>query len=542
MKIKYEPNGNISDKTGLGKYKYHATKLHAVSGVDNTGGLISAEEQNIAYTAFNKASNIKEKVNSDSYELNIVYGPDQQRWKSELKKNSAVTKTTIYAGDYEKITENGITKQLYYISGGDGLAAICVKQPRQSGTIYYVHRDHLGSILSLTDANGTAVFKASYDAWGKQTVTTNTFKFHRGFTGHEHLPEFALINMNGRMYDPILGRFLSPDPFVQAPDFSQSFNRYSYCVNNPLIYTDPSGEVFGIDDALIIAAMAYIGGMQANFSYAAANNTNPFNPGNWNWKSANTYIGIAGGAMSGAGIAGYPIPYTQVPGMLPNGALQAGIQVSLNGIGNLTDGRKFFDNWYWSAGMGFASGAFSGYGLAKEKGLNYWWGNKVKYNRTAWSFYNVDKPDYVIDFGISNVGSKAENDCVPTTFTEIETRMGGSRTYENFKNYTGYKEGEGVLITGTDYDNLIHNKFGNVETLKSRNYNNLFIPEYMQNAAAKGEIFSVHFGPQNAHADNVRALQVFLRDSSKNRLIFRQSHYNFQRWNNNNILNIFRIF
>lgn len=44
------------------------------------------------------------------------------------------------------------------------------------------------------------------------------------------------------MYDPLTARFLSPDPFVQMPSFSQSFNRYSYCLNNPLKYTDPDGE------------------------------------------------------------------------------------------------------------------------------------------------------------------------------------------------------------------------------------------------------------------------------------------------------------
>ena len=57
------------------------------------------------------------------------------------------------------------------------------------------------------------------------------------------MPEFGLVNMNGRLYDPALGRFLSPDNYVQLPDFSQSFNRYSYCLNNPLKYTDPSGEL-----------------------------------------------------------------------------------------------------------------------------------------------------------------------------------------------------------------------------------------------------------------------------------------------------------
>jgi RHS repeat-associated protein len=145
---------------------------------------------------------------------------------------------------------------LYYISGGDGLAAVYVKNAGQDDKIYYPFTDHLGSIVKLADGNGTEVFKASYDAWGNQTVTNNTFKFHRGYTGHEHLPEFNLINMNGRMYDPVLGRFLSPDPFVQAPDFSQSFNRYSYCLNNPMRYTDPSGEVWWLIPVIVAAVFA----------------------------------------------------------------------------------------------------------------------------------------------------------------------------------------------------------------------------------------------------------------------------------------------
>ena len=55
----------------------------------------------------------------------------------------------------------------------------------------------------------------------------------------------GLINLNARFYDPAMGMFLSPDNYLQAPDNSQNFNRFSYCVNNPLMYTDPSGEVFG---------------------------------------------------------------------------------------------------------------------------------------------------------------------------------------------------------------------------------------------------------------------------------------------------------
>ena len=240
MNMGYHANGNIASKTGLGSYSYD--KPHAVSAVDNTGGLISENNQAIAYTAFDKVSSISEVVGSNNYLLNITYGPDRQRWKSTLRTNNAVTRTIVYAGDYEMVTEGGVTKQLYYLGGNNGLAAVYVKQSGQSDKIYYAHKDHLGSIVKLTDNAGTEVFKASYDVWGRRTVANNTFKFHRGYTGHEHLDEFKLIDMNGRMYDPLLARFLSPDPFVQMPDFSQNFNRYTYCLNNPLIYTDPSGE------------------------------------------------------------------------------------------------------------------------------------------------------------------------------------------------------------------------------------------------------------------------------------------------------------
>ncbi len=68
-----------------------------------------------------------------------------------------------------------------------------------------------------------------------------TSMFDRGYTVHQHLDDFKLINMNGRVYDPVIARFLSPDPFIQSPGYGQNYNRYTYCLNNPLKYTDPSG-------------------------------------------------------------------------------------------------------------------------------------------------------------------------------------------------------------------------------------------------------------------------------------------------------------
>jgi len=106
-----------------------------------------------------------------------------------------------------------------------------------------------GSIAALVKQNGTVSERFSYDAWGRRRNPANWADYNvpaprliaRGYTGHEHLDGFGLINMNGRMYDPVIGRVLSPDNYVQDPTNTQSYNRYSYCLNNPLRYTDPSG-------------------------------------------------------------------------------------------------------------------------------------------------------------------------------------------------------------------------------------------------------------------------------------------------------------
>jgi len=118
-----------------------------------------------------------------------------------------------------------------------------------SPVIYYLCKDHLGSITGIMDSNGNMLEELNYDPWGKRrnpqdwsytNVTAPTYT-ERGFTGHEHLDSFGLINMNGRIFDPEISRFLSPDPIVQNPYNLLNYNRYSYCLNNPLKFTDPSG-------------------------------------------------------------------------------------------------------------------------------------------------------------------------------------------------------------------------------------------------------------------------------------------------------------
>jgi RHS repeat-associated protein len=138
----------------------------------------------------------------------------------------------------------------HYIYTPDGFVAI-MKQIGTTKTMQYVAKDHLGSVMALYDTTRTLIEEFSYDAWGRRRNPTNwtytsvptATNTRHGFTGHEHLDKYALINMNGRVYDPVTGRFLSPDPVLQDPANAQNYNKYSYVLNNPLKYTDPSGNV-----------------------------------------------------------------------------------------------------------------------------------------------------------------------------------------------------------------------------------------------------------------------------------------------------------
>ena len=81
-----------------------------------------------------------------------------------------------------------------------------------------------------------------------------------GYTGHQMLDDVGLIHMNGRLYDPFLGRFCAADPYVQSPKNTQNYNRYTYVLNNPLSLVDPSGHFFGLIFGAIAAVATWIAG------------------------------------------------------------------------------------------------------------------------------------------------------------------------------------------------------------------------------------------------------------------------------------------
>ena len=282
---RYAPNGNITYQSGIGHYFYEGSRPHAVTAVENTDNLIPHALQNTVWNAFGKISTITDE--SNDYRMDFLYGPDNERWKTTLKKDNNTVRTIRYLGDCEEITQNGVTRRLFYI----GDCAMLVRQAGRPDSVFYFFKDSQGSIVTITDYDGSERFRAIYDAWGRQTIYRNDIGFHRGYTGHEMLPEFGLINMNGRLYDPLVCRFLSTDNFVQEPLNSQNFNRYSYCLNNPLKYTDPSGEIWWLPIAIGAAVGMYTGGVIAN--------DGQYNPFKWDYNQK-TFGYMLSGAIVGS--------------------------------------------------------------------------------------------------------------------------------------------------------------------------------------------------------------------------------------------------
>ncbi|WP_026714015.1 RHS repeat domain-containing protein [Flavobacterium daejeonense] len=205
-----------------------------------------------------------------------------------------------------EIKHNTVTGNVEFVTyiGGDGYTApIVLKSDGTTQNYLYLQRDYQGSIVAISDATGQVLEKRLFDAWGNVLVqdgASNTLNgltiLDRGYTGHEHLQSVGLIHMNGRLYDAKLHRFLQPDNYVQDPGNTQNYNRYGYCYNNPLKYTDVSGEW------IWILVGAIIGGTINWIAHGAQFNARGL-----------TAFGIGAGAGALAGIVG-PAAFTMAGG------------------------------------------------------------------------------------------------------------------------------------------------------------------------------------------------------------------------------------
>jgi RHS repeat-associated protein len=243
---------------------------------------------------------------------------------------------------------------LTYIGGSAYTAPVVLKSNGTTQNYFYLHRDYQGTILAITNASGAVVEKRLFDAWGAvlkvqdgagNNLTKLTF-FDRGYTGHEHLQSVGLINMNARLYDPMLHRFLSVDNYVQDPSNTQNYNRYGYCVNNPLKYTDITGNVFNI--ATLVGCIPVIGSIFASLLMHQS-----IDWGRVAVDAVVTGISIAVTFGIGEAVAGIGKFYARgAVSALAHGAFQGGLSAAQGG--------KF-----WA---GFAAGALSSIGTSVLEG------------------------------------------------------------------------------------------------------------------------------------------------------------------------------
>jgi RHS repeat-associated protein len=254
LTLTYNAIGNLLTKSDVGSYTYHATKKRAVIqagstvyGYDANGNMTSRGGSSISYTSYNLPSLMNQGSNSSA----VSYGAFRNRFK-QVTAGSDPTTTIYVAGILERVTRpGGVTEFRHQIHGPTGTVAIYTRRSSGTADTYYLHRDHLGSPELITNAAGTQVVKPSFAAFGERRGSTwtgapnagdwtaigNTTR--DGFTDHEHLDSVGLIHMNGRVYDPKIGRFLSPDPFIDWGLGTQGVNRYGYVGNNPLNRIDP---------------------------------------------------------------------------------------------------------------------------------------------------------------------------------------------------------------------------------------------------------------------------------------------------------------
>ncbi len=254
----YDLAGNLLTKTGVGTYNYFPKTqwgtgypAHAIKSInsgsqyvyDSDGNLTSADGLSTSWTPFNQPDTISRAGATSS---SFKYGPDLLR----VQQIHGSETDDYVTSSHEHRFGNGSDKYVHYLVGPFGRMGQVTYTGGQCVDVEYFHHDHLGSVDTITDLNGTPTVQ-SYDPWGeRRSATTWQSGFvsspeRRGFTDHEELDDLKLVDMNGRIYDPHLGRFLSVDPVYDRMYETQGVNAYSYVRNNPISYTDPTGLADG---------------------------------------------------------------------------------------------------------------------------------------------------------------------------------------------------------------------------------------------------------------------------------------------------------
>lgn len=257
LSVNYSDAGRITsmNRTGCGSFSYGAGSAgpNAVTSAcgnaytyDDNGRMITRDGDDISWYSYDLPSEIE----SGSHYSQFWYGPSRERVK-EVRYDGSSTTTIVKVGDLFEFLDDGTTETYrHYVHAGSRVVAR-LDRVGTTNTIEYLHRDHQGSVTKMTSTASGIVEELAIDPWGLRrnpsdwselgSPFSGSYETDRGYTGHVHLDNVGLIHMNGRVQDPLIGRFISADPIIQAPYNTQSHNRYSYVWNNPATFVDPSG-------------------------------------------------------------------------------------------------------------------------------------------------------------------------------------------------------------------------------------------------------------------------------------------------------------
>lgn len=420
-KQSYDDSGRITSNN-LGDYNYtDNTKLYKNTSVTNSIEADSYYTQKpnhfVVYNAFKSPVYIEEQGVD---KINFVYGGLNSRvemYSGSLDDDKLLRpyrKFYSSEGVFEVKQDivNNKTTFITYI-GGDGYTApVVLKGDGTTQEYLYLHRDNQGSIITITNQNAIVAEKRLFDAWGSVAkiedgngnVLASFVILDRGYTGHEHLFTVGLINMNGRLYDPKLHRFLQPDNNIQDPYNTQNYNRYGYVLNNPLLYVDITGESFASwwnnNWKTVVTIAAAVG--TAVIIGASMGTATPFVAGFWSGAGAGFVGGALGTALNGGnvgdiissglqgaafgclagGVGGYLSSFAPLGAF--GGALFGGTSnVVINGVINVFQGNHLFHNAGLSFGLGAIGGGIGGYRAARAQGLNGFTGAKPRLDTSS---------------------------------------------------------------------------------------------------------------------------------------------------------------
>ena len=233
--IVYDPLGRMTLKQADGQTVFanaafaaaagQPVRPHAMKSAETAEGVFPSADQSVDYTSFDKVKAIAEGGNT----LEYTYGYDKQRI-GVVDTVDGVSRRKVYADlcEFVAVTDSlgSSTFSRTFIVGPYGVFAVVEKHGDEE-TVHYILKDHLGSWTTITDSEGNVEQELSFDAWGnlRDPDTWQNYSmaepsvpelvegpmFDRGYTGHEHMTAFGLINMNGRCYDPLTSSFLSVD-------------------------------------------------------------------------------------------------------------------------------------------------------------------------------------------------------------------------------------------------------------------------------------------------------------------------------------------